>query len=47
VTDFSRTESPAMSEDLRPDRANRIADAVENIERNVDRLRDFLTLAHD
>jgi len=36
-----------MSEGLRPDRANRIADAVEDIERNVDRLRDFQTLTHD
>lgn len=34
-------------DDLPDDRANRIADAVEDIERNVTRLRDFQELSRD
>jgi uncharacterized protein YutE (UPF0331/DUF86 family) len=36
-----------MSEGLRPDRANRIADAVEDIEQNVARLREYQCISHE
>ena len=36
-----------MSADLPADRANRIADAVEDIERNVTRLRSYQHLSRD
>jgi uncharacterized protein YutE (UPF0331/DUF86 family) len=36
-----------MSDDLRSDRANRLADAVEDIERNVTRLQEYQSLSHE
>lgn len=36
-----------MTDDLRPDRANRIADAVEDIEQNVTRLRNYQSLSRE